>query len=128
MPGLGRKAFVAGEVLTAADLQGYAVDQSIMVFANSSARSSAIGTAVTEGMFSFLTGTDVLEYYSGTQWVPFSAGAKGGGTNQVFYENDTTVTANYTISTSKNAVTAGPVTINNGVTVTVPSGSVWVVV
>jgi hypothetical protein len=57
-----------------------------------------------------------------------TVGARGGGTDQVFYENDTTVTTNYTITTNKNAVTAGPVTINSGVTVTVPSGSVWVVV
>ena len=63
---------------------------------------------------------------SAASWAP--VGARGGGTDQVFYENDTTVTTNYTITTSKNAVTAGPVTINSGVTVTVPSGSSWVVV
>lgn len=55
-------------------------------------------------------------------------GATGGGTDEVFYENDQTVTTNYTITTNKNAVTAGPVTVDSGVTVTVPSGSVWVVV
>jgi len=57
-----------------------------------------------------------------------AGGALGGGTDQVFYENDQVVTTNYTISTNKNAMTAGPVTINSGVTVTVPSGSTWVVV
>jgi hypothetical protein len=57
-----------------------------------------------------------------------AGGASGGGSDQVFYENDQTVTTNYTISTNKNAVTAGPVTINSGITVTVPSGSTWVVV
>lgn len=57
-----------------------------------------------------------------------AGGALGGGTDQIFYENDQTVTTNYTISTNKNAMTAGPVTINSGVTVTVPSGSSWVVV
>jgi hypothetical protein len=46
----------------------------------------------------------------------------------VFYENDTNVTANYTITTGKNAMTAGPITIDNGVTVTVPNGSTWTVV
>jgi len=55
-------------------------------------------------------------------------GATGGGTNQVFFENDLTVTTDYTITSSKNAGTFGPVTINSGVTVTVPSGSVWTVV
>ena len=57
-----------------------------------------------------------------------AGGAAGGGTDDVFYENSQTVTTNYTISTNKNAMTAGPVTINSGVTVTVPSGSSWVVV
>lgn len=65
---------------------------------------------------------------TGLKWALAAAGATGGGTDQVFYENDVAVTTNYTISTSKNAVTAGPVTINTGITVTVPSGSVWVVV
>ena len=55
-------------------------------------------------------------------------GATGAGGDQVFYENDQTVTTSYTITASKNAVTAGPVTINSGVTVTIPSGSYWSVV
>jgi hypothetical protein len=46
----------------------------------------------------------------------------------VFYENSTTVSADYTITSGKNAVSAGPVTIASGVTVTVPSGSRWAVV
>lgn len=54
-------------------------------------------------------------------------GATGGGSDAVFYENDQTITTNYTITTNKNAMTAGPVTINSGVTVTVPSGSRWVI-
>ena len=57
-----------------------------------------------------------------------AGGALGGGTDQVFYENDVVVTQNYTIGTNKNALTAGPVTINSGVTVTVPSGSAWSIV
>ena len=56
------------------------------------------------------------------------AGAKGGGSDQVFYENDSTVTTNYTISTTKNAMSAGPVSINSGVTVTVNDGSTWTIV
>lgn len=55
-------------------------------------------------------------------------GASGTGGDQIFFENDQTVTASYTIPTSKNAGTFGPVSINSGVTVTVPSGSVWTVV
>jgi hypothetical protein len=57
-----------------------------------------------------------------------AGGALGGGTDQVFYENDTVITQNYTIGTNKNALTAGPVTINSGVTVVVPSGSAWSIV
>jgi hypothetical protein len=55
-------------------------------------------------------------------------GASGAGGNQIFFQNDLTVTASYTIPTGKNAGTFGPVTIDSGVTVTVPSGSVWTVV
>lgn len=57
-----------------------------------------------------------------------SGGAGGSSGDKIFAENGQTVTANYSLSASANAVTAGPVTINTGVTVTVPSGSVWVVV
>jgi len=55
-------------------------------------------------------------------------GAKGGGDDKVFYENDTTVTTNYTITTDDNAVTAGPVSVSASATVTIPDGSTWVVV
>lgn len=55
-------------------------------------------------------------------------GASGTGGDQIFFENDLTVTGSYTIPTGKNAGTFGPVTINSGVVVTVPSGSVWTVV
>lgn len=56
------------------------------------------------------------------------AGATGGGSDEVFYENDQTITADYEVVASKNALTAGPVSINTGVTVTVASGARWVVV
>jgi len=52
----------------------------------------------------------------------------GGGSNQIFYLNDTIVTADYTIPTGQNAGTFGPVTINSTVTVTIPSGLYWSVV
>jgi len=52
----------------------------------------------------------------------------GGGSNQIFYLNDTIVTADYTLPTGQNAGTFGPVTINTSVTVTIPSGSYWSVV
>jgi len=57
-----------------------------------------------------------------------SAGATGGGSDQIFYENGQEVTVDYTISTSKNAMSAGPVGIATGITVTIPSGSTWTIV
>ena len=57
-----------------------------------------------------------------------AGGATGGSTDKVFYENDRTITSNYTITAGKNAMTAGPITISDGVVVTVPDGSVWTVV
>jgi hypothetical protein len=65
-----------------------------------------------------------------TAWAEFSsgAGATGGGDDLVFYENDQTVTTNYTVVAAKNAMTAGPVDINAGITVTIETGSRWVVV
>ena len=55
-------------------------------------------------------------------------GAVGTGTDKVFYENDISVAQNYTISSGKNAMSAGPITLASNVTVTIPSGSVWTVV
>ena len=52
----------------------------------------------------------------------------GGAIGDIFYENAQAVTANYTITSGKNAMSAGPITINSGVTVTVPADSTWVVV
>ena len=55
-------------------------------------------------------------------------GAVGTGTDKVFYENDIGVSQSYSISNGKNAMSAGPITIANGVVVTIPNGSVWSVV
>jgi len=55
-------------------------------------------------------------------------GLAAGAQDGIFWENDQAVTSNYTITTNKNAGTFGPITINSGVTVTVPSGSVWTIV
>jgi hypothetical protein len=60
-------------------------------------------------------------------WGTSSSGATGGGTDKVFVENSLTVTTNYTITAGKSASSVGDLTINSGVTVTVPSGSRWVI-
>ena len=56
------------------------------------------------------------------------AGATGGGSDEVFYENDQTITTNYELTANKNAMSAGPLTINSSISVTVPSGATWVIV
>lgn len=81
------------------------------------------------GYIRFNTDTPGFEGYNGTTWGSIGGGgASGGGSNRVFYENDQTVTVNYTITSGKNAMTAGPITIADGITVTVPDGSTWTVV
>jgi len=73
------------------------------------------GNRVRNGYFDTL-------YGDGSNLTGISAGATGGGSDEVFYENGQTVTTNYTITNGKNAMCAGPITINSGVTVTVGSG------
>jgi len=75
------------------------------------------------------SGTDkVLGYTSnGMEWTVAAAGATGGGTDKVFWENGQTVTTDYTITDGQNAGTWGPITINNGVTVTIGDGEYWTI-
>jgi len=80
MAGAGFKDFQAGDVLTAVEVDTYLMQQTVMVFADSAARTTAI-TAPTEGMFSFLKDTDALEYYTGSAWVAFTTGGGGFETN-----------------------------------------------
>jgi hypothetical protein len=69
MAGAGYKSWVDGDILTAADVNTYLMQQAVMVFADAAARTSAIA-APSEGMVTYLTGTDVIEYYDGTAWQP----------------------------------------------------------
>ena len=66
-----------------------------------------------------LTAGEITELFGGI--------VQGGGTDNVFVENDTTVNFNYTLTTGRNAFSVGPVTVGGGVTVTVPSGQRWLV-
>ena len=81
------------------------------------------------GMFRYNSTLNQFEGYKNTGWgeIGGGAGATGGGTDEVFFESDTNVTTNYTITSGKNAHTVSPV-INSGVTVTVPSGSLLVII
>jgi hypothetical protein len=80
------------------------------------------------GMIRYNTTLTQFEGYKAGAWGAIGGGATGGSSDDVFYENGQTVTTSYTLSTGKNAMSAGPVTINAGATVTVPSGASWVVV
>ena len=69
-----------------------------------------------------------FEGYDGSAWGSIGGGATGGGSDSIFYENSQTVTTSYTVTATTNAMTAGPITINAGATVTVDTGGRWVVV
>ncbi len=81
------------------------------------------------GMFRYNTTLNQFEGYSNTGWgaIGGGAGATGGSTDEVFMENDQTVTTDYTLGTNKNAVSVGNLTVNNGVTITIPNNATWVV-
>ena len=80
------------------------------------------------GMFRHNSTLNQFEGYNNGAWgaIGGGAGATGGGTDEVFFESDTNVTTDYTITSGKNAHTVSPV-IDSGVTVTVPSGSLLVI-
>jgi len=96
---------------------------------NAEQPSGAISLA---GMMRFNTTIAVFEGYNGSVWAAVGSGASGASGNQIFWENQTTVTADYSIGGSKsgswNAMSAGPITIASGVTVTIPTGSTWTIV
>lgn len=64
----------------------------------------------------------------GTAWGSIGGGATGGGADTWALEHDNTITTSYAIGNGKNVVTAGPITVNTGATITVPSGSTWTIV
>ena len=80
------------------------------------------------GYIRFNSTNNLFEGYNGTAWGSLGGGATGGAGNQVFVENDQTVTTSYTITSNKNAGSFGPITVNTGVTVTVLTGSTWSIV
>jgi len=100
-------------------------------------------TSDAQGDVLFYGGTDYERLAAGTSgyflktlgsgadpaWAEVPAGAPtGGGTEKVFYENENSVDTDYTLTTNYNAVSAGPVTVASGVTVTIPAGQAWVIV
>ena len=91
-----------------------------------SSAGTVIGAGVTQ--LNFVGAGNTFRVDGNTMDITISGGARGNGGNNVFFENDITVTSDYEITTGKNAMSGGPITINSGVTVTIPSGSTWTIV
>ena len=76
-----------------------------------------------------VSGYALVSDASGTlSWAAAGAGAVGGGGNEIFWENDQTVTQDYTITNGKNAGSFGPIEIQSGATVTIGAGETWTIV
>ena len=122
LPNLGL-AKLAGATFTGAVVHNYTTALKIPVGTTAQRPGSP---ATGELRFNSTLGS--AEIYNGSAFaaVGGGAGATGGGSDEVFFESDTNVTTNYTITSGKNAHTVSPI-INSGVTVTVPSGSLLVI-
>lgn len=69
MAGLGRKVFTAGEVLTAANVQGFLMDQTVQVYDDATDRATVLGANVTEGMVTYLKDVNTVQVFDGTNFV-----------------------------------------------------------
>ena len=121
------KSFDSADYATAA--QGVKADASVQTTSATGQATMPAGTTAQRtgspvaGALRF-NSTDVsFEGYDGTEWGSIGGGAEDG----VFYENEQSVSSSYTVAATKNAMTAGPITINDGVTVTIETGGRWVV-
>jgi hypothetical protein len=97
MAGLGRKTFSPGDVLTSSDVQGYLMDQAVMVFAGTAARASAIPSP-SAGMVAYSTATQ-LQVYNGTAWVDASTGYGSASGTAASSTAITVSSVNYTLLT-----------------------------
>tara|TARA_Y100001938_G_scaffold147767_1_gene229754 strand:- start:155 stop:631 length:477 start_codon:yes stop_codon:yes gene_type:complete len=71
MAGAGWKSYSTGDLISATEFQTFIQDQVVQVYADSSARDTALGTNDAEGMFCFLKDTNTLQFYDGSSWVNF---------------------------------------------------------
>lgn len=99
------------------------------VAAGTLARTTVLESSNSDNLVNFSAGTkDVFCTYPADQSVYFNATNKVAITGGAIWENSNAIASNYTITSSTNGLSAGNVTINSGVTVTIPSGSRWVIV
>lgn len=101
-----------------------AAQRAVAVIAGSTATRPATPVA---GLVRLNTDTSKFEGYNGSVWSGIGGGATGGGSDAVFIQNSLTVTTTYSIPAGNSAVSTGPITINAGVVITVPTGSKWVI-
>ena len=125
MAGAGYRLFNTGDVLTASQVNSYLQQQVIMVFADSSARTTALSGVLAEGMFTYLTGTNAFQYYDGAAWADVSnpgditsvsagTGLSGGGSSgAVTLAIDTATTADLTTAQTLTNKTLTSPTIND---------------
>jgi hypothetical protein len=105
------------------------MNQAVMTFADSSARAAALGTP-TAGMVTFLADSTAVQVYSGSTAIGWTEISGGGGNvaDDVIQPNFNTISSNYTFEDGYNGVSAGPITIASGATVTIGTASAWSVV
>jgi hypothetical protein len=116
---------VAGTTGTFSGFVGTAATGALITPVGTTAQQPA-GTA---GMLRLNTSTTPASFegYNGTTWGSIGSGATGAGGDTVFQENSLIVTTSYTLSTGKSAMSVGPITINGGAAVTIPSGYSWLI-
>jgi hypothetical protein len=112
MAGAGYKLFQTGDVLTAAQVNTYLNEQTVMVFASSAARTTALSGVLAEGMMSYLQDTNAVEVYNGTAWV-----AVGGMTNPMTTTGDVIYSSSGSTPARLGIGTAGQILkVNSGAT------------
>jgi hypothetical protein len=105
MAGSGYKLYATGDILTAAQVNNYLQEQTVMVFADASARTTALASVLAEGMISYLKDTDVTQYYSGSAWVTIGGTASPLTTKGDLYGYSTT-NARIAVGTNGQVLTA----------------------
>lgn len=123
---MGWKDWVYGDLVSAADFQSLVQDQTVQRYASSSARLAALGSAVAEGMVSYLDDTNAVEVYTGSAWAAIGFGSGNAIINGAFdvWQRGTSSTTNLTYIADRwfHYTSAGVTTFARDTT-TVPAGS-----